>query len=411
MDKEKKTKQAKKRTKTRTINMWLYRTYIPVLIFLARIIFGLKTDKSRIKKLDGPFLVLGNHTSPVDFLFFCGCVYPKPLNFVVASNMYYTGVYGWYLKRYNTISKKQFSADLGCIKNIKRNLDNGTSVLLFPEGRVTVDGTTGYISPTIGKLVKWLGYPVVSGITEGGYVSNPKWGRHKRSTQVKLSLDMILSKEDIAKMSAKEISNYIIGKLQYNDNQQLIDKGGYIPGVRLAEGLDKILYKCPKCGAEFRNTSQYMEMKCTACGNTIRYCNDGRIAPVGDSVAYPLISDWYKFQRDTLKEEVKNPDYTLSDKVVFQLNNRELGKFAEVGRGIITVNKENIIYEGTVNNEIKRLEFKIQNHASLAFVMGRNIEISEEENIFRFEFIDGLYSTKYVMAIEEIYKLYYDKAE
>ena len=99
-----------------------------------------------------------------------------------------------------------------------------------------------------------------------------------------------------------------------------------------------------------------------------------------------------------------------SDKVVFTLNNADLKRFVYAGEGLIKVSKDGIIYEGTMNGAPKRLEFKIENHASLAFVMGYNLEISEEENIFRFAFTDGLYSTKYVMAIEEIYKLYYEKA-
>ncbi|MDD7482388.1 MAG: lysophospholipid acyltransferase family protein, partial [Eubacteriales bacterium] len=140
----------------KTINMFLYRTLMPVLIGLSKIIVGVRTDKSALKGVKGPYLIVGNHTSPIDFLYFTAGVYPQPINFVVAENMIYRKVYGAFIRSFGTIKKKQFTADFQCIKQIKKNIDAGTHVLLFPEGRVSIDGTTGYIAPSIGKLIKFL---------------------------------------------------------------------------------------------------------------------------------------------------------------------------------------------------------------------------------------------------------------
>lgn len=99
-----------------------------------KIRYGFKVDKSAIKGLKGPFLVLGNHTSWVDFLYFSNCVYPHPMNVVVTSNVFYMKFLGKLFTDFGAIPKKQFTSDFSCIKHIKRNLDNGNSVLLFPEG-------------------------------------------------------------------------------------------------------------------------------------------------------------------------------------------------------------------------------------------------------------------------------------
>lgn len=160
----------------KTINMFLYRTLMPVLIGLSKIIVGVRTDKSALKGVKGPYLIVGNHTSPIDFLYFTAGVYRKPINFVVAENMIYRKVYGAFIRSFGTIKKKQFTADFQCIKQIKKNIDAGTHVLLFPEGRVSIDGTTGYIAPSIGKLIKFLDCTVVAGVTHGGYTGGPKWG-------------------------------------------------------------------------------------------------------------------------------------------------------------------------------------------------------------------------------------------
>lgn len=101
----------------KTINMFLYRTLMPVLIGLSKIIVGVRTDKSALKGVKGPYLIVGNHTSPIDFLYFTAGVYPKPINFVVAENMIYRKVYGAFIRSFGTIKKKQFTADTPADRN------------------------------------------------------------------------------------------------------------------------------------------------------------------------------------------------------------------------------------------------------------------------------------------------------
>ena len=200
-----------------TINMPLYRFCARLFKVVGKIRYGFKVDKSAIKGLKGPFLVLGNHTSWVDFLYFSNCVYPHPVNVVVTSNVFYMKFLGKVFTDFGAIPKKQFTSDFSCIKHIKRNLDNGNSVLLFPEGRITVDGSTGYIAPSIGKLIKFLDCTVVAGVTHGGYTGGPKWGKPRR-TKVTLKLAPVLTKEEIKNMSAADIAAKITNSLRFDDN-------------------------------------------------------------------------------------------------------------------------------------------------------------------------------------------------
>ena len=239
-----------------TINMPLYRFCARLFKVVGSIRYGFKVDKSAIKGLKGPFLVLGNHTSWVDFLYFSNCVYPHPVNVVVTSNVFYMKFLGKVFTDFGAIPKKQFTSDFSCIKHIKRNLDNGNSVLLFPEGRITVDGSTGYIAPSIGKLIKFLNCPVIKGITVGSYVTRPKWGK-KRPGKVTLKMEPLLSTDDIGDMSNEEIYEYILKNFSYDDNVAFKEQNRKVYGLRLAETLEKLLYKCPRCGAEFKNESKY----------------------------------------------------------------------------------------------------------------------------------------------------------
>lgn len=71
------------------------------------------------------------------------------------------------------------------------------------------------------------------------------------------------------------------------------------------------------------------------------------------------------------------------------------------------MSKDGIKYVGKTG-ENKSLEFKIENRGTIAFKMGENLEVSEDGNIYRFAFTEGLFSTKFVLAIEELHKRYFD---
>ena len=390
----------------KTINMFLYRTLMPVLIGLSKIIVGVRTDKSALKGVKGPYLIVGNHTSPIDFLYFTAGVYPQPINFVVAENMIYRKVYGAFIRSFGTIKKKQFTADFQCIKQIKKNIDAGTHVLLFPEGRVSIDGTTGYIAPSIGKLIKFLDCTVVAGVTHGGYTGGPKWGKPRR-TKVTLKLAPVLTKEEIKNMSAADIAAKITNSLRFDDNRNLVEEHRKISRCnKRAEGLEKILYKCPRCGAEFKNVTKGNVMKCTQCGNTVEYGRDGILHAIKGKT-FDYISDWYDCERQDLKEQVKDENFRLEGKVALYVNNEKLNKFVKDGEGTLSVSKDGIKYVGKTG-ENKSLEFKIENRGTTAFKMGENLEVSEDGSIYRFAFTEGLFSTKFVLAIEELHKRYFD---
>lgn len=395
----------------KTINMFLYRTLMPVLIGLSKIIVGVRTDKSALKGVKGPYLIVGNHTSPIDFLYFTAGVYPKPINFVVAENMIYRKVYGAFIRSFGTIKKKQFTADFACIKQIKKNIDAGTHVLLFPEGRVSIDGTTGYIAPSIGKLIKFLNCPVIKGITVGSYVTRPKWGK-KRPGKVTLKMEPLLSTDDIGDMSNEEIYEYILKNFSYDDNVAFKEQNRKVYGLRLAETLEKLLYKCPRCGAEFKNKSKYRTFRCTACGNTVKYNTDGTLSPSGENdKCFEFVSEWYKFQRDEVKKEVENPDYSFEENVTLLLTDDKTHRFEEAGKGKIVLDKNGITYVGTkCGQEISRT-FGLKNHPTVAYKLAQNIEIAEDNEIFKFVFENGFHTAKFVLAVEELHKKYVENVK
>ncbi|MEG1613705.1 MAG: lysophospholipid acyltransferase family protein [Clostridia bacterium] len=385
------------------INKWMYFCGIRLVVFYTKFRFKFKIDKSEIKKLKGAHLVLGNHTSSYDFAFFSGGMMPKPLNFVVAYNMFYHNAYSKLFRMYHAIPKHQFASDFHCIKEIKKNLDSGINVMLFPEGRITPDGTTGYIAPSIGKLVKWLGYPVIIGKTSGGYVSRPKWGK-KRSAPVKIKMKQILSKEDIAKSSIEEINNVIFDCLQYNDNVSLIESGKKIKGNALAEGLEKLLYKCPNCGAEFYNKTSGNELWCSKCLNRVVYNKNSLITAKGGDKVFDRVDLWFDFQKQAIKKEIENSQFEMKDQVNVSITNDETHLFEIVGQGELRLSFVGLNYTGECCGKSVELTFPIETMPTVPYIIGKSLDTNDGVKVYRFSFLNRMPSVKYVLAVEELYR-------
>lgn len=208
-------------------------------------------------------------------------------------------------------------------------------------------------------------------------------------------------------MSAADIAAKITNSLRFDDNRNLVEEHRKISRCnKRAEGLEKILYKCPRCGAEFKNVTKGNVMKCEQCGNTVEYGRDGILHAIKGKT-FDYISDWYDFERQDLKEQVTDEKFRLEGEVALYVNNEKLNKFLKDGEGTLSVSKDGIKYVGKTG-ENKSLEFKIENRGTIAFKMGENLEVSEDGNIYRFAFTEGLFSTKFVLAIEELHKRYFD---
>lgn len=274
-----------------------------------------------------------------------------------------------------------------------------------------MDGSTGYIAPSIGKLIKFLNCPVIKGITVGSYVTRPKWGK-KRPGKVTLKMEPLLSTDDIGDMSNEEIYEYILKNFSYDDNVAFKEQNRKVYGLRLAETLEKLLYKCPRCGAEFKNESKYRTFRCTACGNTVKYNTDGTLSPSGENdKCFEFVSEWYKFQRDEVKKEIENPDYSFEENVTLLLTDDKTHRFEEAGKGKIVLDKNGITYVGTKCGQEFFGTFGLKNHPTVAYKLAQNIEIAEDNEIFKFVFENGFHTAKFVLAVEELHKKYVENAK
>lgn len=389
------------------------------------------------QKKSGAMLVVCNHLSAYDFIHFASAMHGAPLNFVVAENMMYsTPIFAKLIKGYHAITKKQYYADFHCIKSIKKYLDSGVSVLIAPEGKVSADGVTGAILPSIARLIQWLGYPVGVVKMQGASLARPKWAynlRFVRRGNVYSNCDMLFTAEESKNLTKDEIFKRVCDELEHNEHKWQIDNNVVFKGKRYAEGLNRLLYRCPKCGGEFCISTQGNVMTCSKCANQVIYRYDGKLEPVGDSVCPERIDLWYSEQRKNVAELVKKPDFCLKENVSLLVENSKNNGYRFVAKGVLSLNRDELCFDSeqtkrpiginpkygvnnmsfsydeskgfeSVEEEFKHVKFSTTRCDTVAYMPGTAVDMYDDKHVYRFMFDEVMASTKYALAIEEAYK-------
>ncbi len=292
--------------------------------------------------------------------------------------------------------------DNHCLVSVATD-DAGVSVVVYPEARYSLDGRQGRVSDSIYKLIKWLKVPVVTLKCNMSYQVRPRYVNDFRKGRVIVETAVALSAEECAALTSDEIKARLQPWLTYNDlayqeqaKQCFKGKKGY------AEGLPDLLYKCPKCGAEFAHKARGNYMECAVCGNTVEIDGYNVIRPVGKgSVCPSRIDYWYDYQYNELKKEIiSNEDYSLAHKVKMSVSSDKDCCYTEVESGVLNLTKNGLVYQGTEYPEVR---FRIPNPPALSIDLIDRIDVfADDDTIFRFLFTAPEKPIKLNIALEII---------
>lgn len=275
------------------------------------------TSEVDLKRKD-PFLLLGNHVYHYDVVLLALNFRKQPA-IVTSEILLSTPRLKWLLQNISkTIPKSKGSADIRTLKQILRYKKLGYPIMVMPEGDATFFGETGYIEESTAKLVKKLDIDVIVGKFKGGFLSSPRWAIGRRANrEVSLHYKTIIKKEDIKNLSVDEIYDILKKELYHNDYTWQREQMNSLPGDKLAEGLENIMYVCPVC-----NSIHSIETK----GNFI-YCNKCRTAgkynEYGFIEGFPFdnLVSWNKYQRK-FDKELRKMTFQSSAELI-RVNNTE----------------------------------------------------------------------------------------
>ena len=355
-----------------------------------------------------PCLYLMNHCSFIDLEIAATILYPRPFNIICTSD----GFVGkdWLMHTIGCIPTNKFTSDLHLLRDMSHAVKKlGNSVLMYPEASYSFDGTSTPLPETLGGCLKLLGVPVVMIRTFGSFSRNPLYNNLKRR-KVKVSAEMeyILSPEDIKEKSVDELNAILKENFTFDYWRWQKENGIKITEDFRAEGLNRVLYKCPHCMAEGKMRSEGTSIVCDGCGKAYELTEDGTLEAKDGEGAFTHIPDWYAWERECVKNEILNDEYRLQVPVDICVL-MDTKHVYRVGEGELTHTKDGFCLVGCEG----KLEYKQGGLSSYSlysdfywYEIGDVICIGDSKMLYYcFPKCEGDFVAKTRLAAEEIYKI------
>ena len=296
-------------------------------------------EKVNLEGLKPPYIVLSNHMSFVDFELVSKITFPHRVNNVVNVDGFYKRK--WLLEWIGAIGTHKFASDIHLVRSILKVVERGDVLCMYPEACYSQCGIQSYLPPALGMLIKKAKVPVVTVVHNTNHLFAPVWDvPRKRKVPLHTTATKVLSKEDIENMSIDQINEILRKSLDYDSYKYQKDNDILIKDEYRAEGLHKVLYQCPHCKAEHKMATQGSEIYCTECGKRYIWQENGYISAVDGETEFDHIPDWFRWQKEQVREQIKNGTYSFEDEVMVHSMPR-CNRFMHLGAASLTHDIEN----------------------------------------------------------------------
>ena len=258
-----------------------------------------------------PCLILMNHSSFLDLMIVSRIFYPKPYGIVCTGD----GFVGkqWLMRLLGCIPTQKFVSDVTLIRDMEYMLkEKKASVLMYPEASYSFDGTATPLPRKMGVLLKKLGVPVVTVITRGAFARDPLYnGLQKRKVRVSAEVKCLLTAEEIREKPVRELDEILDRAFSFDHFRWQRENEIHIREDFRADGLDRILYKCPHCGTEGQMEGKGIRLTCRHCGKAWEMDTLGQLRALEGETEFSHIPDWYAWERSQVRRELEGGSYRL----------------------------------------------------------------------------------------------------
>lgn len=388
------TPKKKSKKKIGKVNPLLYGALYATVGTFYRLKYNITFDKKIVKSIKGPAIVLASHTSDNDHILSGMTLYPIRPTYIVSEHFLHKKDSAGLLKLMHVISKKMFTPDISTIMNIMRAKKENAVIVIFAEGRQSCYGHTLPIADGTAELIKKLAIDVYSWKGEGAYLTFPKW-RNKgddRIGKIHCSVKQVMTADEAKERSIEEIRRIVEEVVRHDD--ELAMPGVEYKSKTMAQGLDKIIFKCPACLKEDSITASGNSIKCD-CGLNATLDSQYRL----HNAPFARINEWFEWQQSTM--DVENGH--LKSKVRLGACGPDGFMDPEAGEGQVYMDKDTFTLSGIIHGE--PIEFSQQTEKIGAFPIspGDHIDIYHGGKlIYIYPLPDHRASVKWVCFLDNL---------
>lgn len=269
-----------------------------------------KKGMERLRK-NQPALYLMNHSCFLDLKIAATLLRRQSYHIVCTSD----GFVGkdWLMRHLGCIPAQKFVLDTTLVRDMvyaSRKLNS--SILMYPEASYTFDGTATPLPSSLAKCMKLLKLPVVMIRTYGAFSHDPLYNMlQPRRTKVSATMEYLLSPEEIEQKSARELTDIVNRQFDFDGFRWQQTTGTRITEPFRADGLNRVLYKCPHCQTEGKMEGKGIHLRCSQCGKTWELDELGYLRSTQGEDIFRHVPDWYAWERECVRKEIENGSYHL----------------------------------------------------------------------------------------------------
>ena len=361
-----------------------------------------------------PALFLMNHSSFIDLEIVASMLYPRPFNIITTGD----GFIGKdsLMRWIGCIPTNKFVQDTTLVRDILHAVrKQKSSIVLFPEAGYSFDGTSTTLPETTPALIKMLKIPVIMIHAYGAFSRDPLYNNlQRRAVNVSATETYILSPEDIERMSVREIGEIVDREFAFDNFAWQQENHIKISEDFRADYLNRVLYKCPHCMREGRMLGEGARLYCRECGVSYTLDEYGYLSCDNAETKFTHIPDWYRWERERVKEEILAGEYRLDIPVDICMTVDTLHLY-HVGEGRLVHDESGFTLDGCEG----KLHYEQKTRASYTvnsdfnwYELGDVISIGNNEHLFYcFPKTEGDIVAKTRLAAEELYKIAMERAK
>ena len=374
---------------------------------LKKIKFSYTTERMELVGKE-PCLILMNHSSFTDMKLAFGIFYPRRMGIVTSVDAM-SGILGKLMRWLGCTPTHKYVSDISLIRDIKYMLkENKTSVLMYPEAGYSFDGCATAIPSGLGSLLKRLDVPVVTVITQGAFHRDPLYNMLQiRDVKVSARVKCIATREELKEKSVEELDALIAEAFSFDNFAWQRDNKISIDVPFRADGLHRILYKCPHCNTENKMEGKGIALTCNSCGKRWEMDEYGQLCATEGATEYPHIPDWYAWQRACVRKEIEEGTYLLDTEVDISIQ-VNLDGVCDIGKGRLVHNLDGFHLTGA-DGKLDYKQSPIFSHTLYSdyywYEIADVIGIGDNEFSYFCFPKENVSVTKARLATEELYKI------
>ena len=356
-----------------------------------------------------PYILISTHASMLDFYMALCITFPHKPYWISTVEEFIPRFF--IFRRIGVLAKRKFTNDPKAALKYLEVLKKKKILIIYPEARYSFDGENERIDKSIGKFAKKANVPVVMIKGHGNYLWCPQWSDRKvrKFRPIQSDVYTIVDRNELDYLSVEDIQERIEDNYDMSEENWMKENNTIINYPDRAVGLERILYKCPHCGMEFKMSSEGHFLKCNHCGNTYDYLENGEIKNTTGESKFTRISDWYRWEKGCVKKEVLEGTYHFEDDVrVEKLLGAGIGFVPQEGHYHLTHDiKDGFVIRG-IDNDFIYKRSSLQSYAiHIEYCYedrGAFLELADpHDTYFIYPLAKADHLTKIHFAVEHIY--------